>query len=70
MAILEGRGIVKEYKQGENSVFALNCVDVSFEEGSFIAITGESGSGKSTLLTGRAWMMIPSFPKATGALSR
>lgn len=50
MAILEGRGIVKEYKQGENSVFALNGVDVSFEEGSFVAITGESGSGKSTLL--------------------
>ncbi len=50
MAILEGRGIVKEYKQGDNSVFALNGVDISFEEGSFVAITGESGSGKSTLL--------------------
>lgn len=59
MSILGTKGVVKEYKQGEDRVFALNGVDVSFEEGSFVAITGESGSGKSTLLNILSGMDIP-----------
>lgn len=40
----------KIYRSGENAVYALNDVSLSFDSGTFAAITGPSGSGKSTLL--------------------
>jgi putative ABC transport system ATP-binding protein len=50
MAILKTSELKKIYPQGENSVHALDGVDIAIEEGEFIAIVGSSGSGKSTLL--------------------
>lgn len=50
MALLEVRNLSKIYKQGENTIHALDNVSFSVEKGEFISIIGPSGSGKSTLL--------------------
>src|SRR5262245_40441140 len=40
----------KTYFLGENQVHALQGLNLTFDEGDFIALMGPSGSGKSTLL--------------------
>lgn len=50
MTILKASNLSKIYQTGESAVYALNDVNLSIEEGSFVSITGPSGSGKSTLL--------------------
>ena len=48
--ILEATDIKKTYLTGDVGTEVLKGVDVSVEEGEFVAVLGESGSGKSTLL--------------------
>ena len=50
MDIIRCENLSKIYQAGDNKIFALDDVTVSFEQGTFTAITGPSGSGKSTLL--------------------
>lgn len=50
MTILQTKELKKIYGTGENSVHALDGIDLSIEKGEFVAIVGTSGSGKSTLL--------------------
>lgn len=50
MSILSTTHLTKQYGKEPNIVKALDDVNISIEEGEFVAIIGTSGSGKSTLL--------------------
>ena len=48
--ILEAKGLIKSYVNGNNKLKVLNGIDIKLEEGKIVTIMGKSGSGKSTLL--------------------
>lgn len=50
MEILRCEQLTKTYGAGDGKVTALDRIDLTVEEGEFVAIVGPSGSGKSTLL--------------------
>jgi len=50
MEILRCDHLCKTYRSGSAAVHAVDDMTLSFEQGSFTAVTGKSGSGKSTLL--------------------
>lgn len=57
--LVEIKDMCKIYNPGENAVWALNHVNVSIEEGEFVAIIGQSGSGKSTLMNMLGCLDVP-----------
>ena len=50
MPILELKDICKDYQQGREPVRVLKNVNLTVEQGDYIAIMGPSGSGKTTLM--------------------
>ncbi len=48
--IIEGRGLSRTFRTDGVTVDALSGIDLSVEEGEFVAVMGPSGCGKSTLL--------------------
>ena len=65
--IIEVKGAVKRYGEGDASIFALAGVDLMIMPGEYVAIMGPSGSGKSTLmnilgaLDKKDWFYLPIF---------
>jgi putative ABC transport system ATP-binding protein len=47
---MEIQNLVKTYRQGEATIVPLGGVDLTMEQGDFLALMGHSGTGKSTLL--------------------
>jgi putative ABC transport system ATP-binding protein len=48
--IVNLKGVCKSYARGKETVPVLDGLDLSIEEGDFLALMGPSGSGKTTLL--------------------
>lgn len=57
--ILTMKGILKTYQDGAEKRRVLDHVDLSVDEGEFVAIVGPSGCGKSTLLNIAGMMLSP-----------
>ena len=49
-AIIEMQDVRKVYKRGGESLNVLDGLDLTLDEGDFVALMGPSGSGKSTIL--------------------
>src|SRR5438477_13180744 len=48
--IIEAHGLKRYYRRGNETVKALDGVDVSIRSGEMVSILGPSGSGKTTLI--------------------
>src|ERR1039457_902605 len=59
MATIKTLGLSKTYGKGESTVKALDGVNLTIEQGEFVAIVGRSGSGKTTMLDCMGLLMRP-----------
>lgn len=60
MKAIELKNVKKSFKDGDETIEALNETNFSVDKGEFVAIIGPSGSGKSTLLTIAGGLQSPS----------
>jgi len=59
--VIELRGLSRHYAMGEDTVKALDGVDLEIKRGEYVSIVGPSGSGKTTLFN-----LIGGLDKPTG----
>ena len=59
MTILKLTDICKDYMQGKQSVRVLKHINLTVEQGDYLAIMGPSGSGKTTLMNIIGWLVVP-----------
>lgn len=59
MAFFEFKDVGKSYGTGKNVTEVLSGVNLTIEEGEFVAIVGFSGSGKTTLISAMAGLISP-----------
>jgi len=50
MPLIQTKKLTKIFKNGEQTLIALESIDLEIERGEFVALTGQSGSGKTTLM--------------------
>jgi len=50
MVKLECENLLKEFGSGDRKIVAVDSVDITIEDGTFVTILGPSGCGKTTLL--------------------
>ncbi|WP_296236129.1 MacB family efflux pump subunit [Psychrobacter sp. UBA5136] len=48
--LMQVKGLIREFKAGEQTIRVLHDIDLSIHQGEMVAIIGQSGSGKSTLM--------------------
>ena len=58
--VLKAEQLTKVYKSGPIQVTAVDAVDLSVNQGEFVALVGPSGSGKTTMLAMLAALLNPS----------
>jgi len=63
MEIIRAEGLNKVYGQEKISVHAVNDINISIDEGEFVAVVGASGGGKSTLLHLLGGLELPTSGK-------
>lgn len=59
MPILELHNVAKGYGEGRKRIDVLRNINLSIEEGEFVAIVGYSGAGKTTLISMIAGLLQP-----------
>lgn len=61
--IIEIQNVSKVYKMGNNTLYALENINLKINKGEFIVIVGPSGSGKSTLMNIVGCLDVPTNGK-------
>lgn len=65
--VIEGRGLMRHYRRGSETVKALDGVDLTIKRGEMVSILGPSGSGKTTLINLLSCLDAPTGGRLTVA---